>query len=130
VVMSVWLLRDAFISSASELAPMLEVGYLFALTFAEQWASSMASPEVAVVAAQPPAADGFSSPPILKMMTDICSTFMMHLGGVAGWEILWHCQGLTPLVEGGGGFEGSPANSGDLEIVWVLGGASCIFQVS
>jgi hypothetical protein len=27
---------------------------------------------------------------------------------------------LTPLVEGGGGFGGSPASSGDLEIVWVL----------
>jgi hypothetical protein len=49
---------------------------------------------------------------------------------VAGCEILRHCQGLTPLVEGGGGFGGSPASSGGSKIVWVLGGASYIFQVS
>jgi hypothetical protein len=66
-----------------------------------------------VVASQPPVTDGFSSPPVLKTMANIRSTFMMHLGVVARCEILRHCQGLTPLVEGGGGFGGSPASSGD-----------------
>jgi hypothetical protein len=70
-----------------------------------------------VVASQPPATNGFSSPPVLKTTADIRSTFMMHLSGVAGCEILRHCQGLTPLVEGGGGFGGSPASSGGSKIV-------------
>jgi hypothetical protein len=77
---------------------------------------------------QPTAADDFSSPVLLKMVADACSTLTIRLNGVVGCEFLRHFQCLTPLVKDGGGCTGSPIDG--LEKVLVLRVALCNLQFS